>query len=306
MDRPSATPPAHRAAAIAKVLVAVVAWGASFIATKIALAEATPVAVVWLRFAMGVVVLGAVVVARRQLALPAPRDLGYFALLGFVGIAFHQWLQSNGLVTARASTAAWIVSSTPIFMALLGWLVLGERVRATAATGIAVAALGVLVVVSRGDLGSAFAGRFGTPGDLLVLASSPNWAIFSVLSRSGLRRFPSAVMMFWVMATGWLLTTVLFLAGRHPAAAFHLSGRGWAAVLFLGVVCSGVAYVFWYDALRDLSSSQAGAFLYVEPLVTVAVAAAFLGEPVSLAVLAGGGAILLGVWMVSRRPAVTA
>lgn len=293
-----------RAAAVAKALFAVVVWGASFIATKMAVGEAAPVTVVWLRFAMGIAVLGAVVVARGQLAVPSRSDLAYFAGLGFLGITFHQWLQSNGLVTAQASTSAWIVASTPIFMALLGWLVLREKLGLTATLGIAVAAFGVLLVVSRGDLSAVAAGRFGTRGDLLVLVSSPNWAVFSVLSRKGLRRYPSALMMFWVMLTGWLLTTVLFFAGPGPADLASLTARGWAAVLFLGVVCSGAAYVFWYDALRELPASEVGAYLYIEPLVAVGVAAALLAESVTLAALAGGFAILLGVWMVSRPSAV--
>ncbi len=279
-----------------------VVWGASFIATKIALAEVHPVTVVWLRFAMGVAVMGAVVILRRQLIRPSASDLAYFTGLGFLGIAFHQWLQSNGLVTAQAGTTAWIVSSTPIFMALLGWLVLRERLGWLGTAGIVVAALGVLGVVSKGDLSSVAAGRFGTPGDFLILLSAPNWAVFSVLSRKGLRKHSSAGMMFWVMAAGWLLTTVLFLIGPGPADVAHLSARGWTAVAFLGIACSGLAYVFWYDALRELPASQVGAFLYIEPLVAVAVAAGLLGEPVLLATLAGGFAILLGVWLVSLRP----
>jgi drug/metabolite transporter (DMT)-like permease len=290
-----------RAVAIAKVFFAVVVWGASFIATKIAVGEVAPVTVVWTRFAMGVAVLGAVVAHRRQLAVPSKSDLAYFAGLGFLGISFHQWLQSNGLVTAQASTSAWIVTTTPVFMALLGWLVLRERLSGMAVLGIVVAAAGVLVVVSGGDLAAVAAGRFGTAGDLLVLLSSPNWAVFSVLSRRGLLRYPSALMMFWVMTAGWLLTTAFFLAGPGPADLARLTPAGWAAVVFLGIFCSGAAYVFWYDALSVLPASQAGAFLYVEPLVAVAVAAALLGEPVTFAVLAGGAAILFGVWMVSRR-----
>jgi drug/metabolite transporter (DMT)-like permease len=281
----------------------VVVWGASFIATKIAVSEASPVTVVWLRFAMGVVILGAVVAARRQLAPPSRSDLAYFAFLGFLGITLHQWLQSNGLVTSQASTTAWIVASIPVFMAVLGWLVLREPVRLVTAAGIVLATLGVLVVVSRGDLASLARGRFGAPGDLLILASAVNWSVFSVVSRKGLQRHPSAAMMFWVILFGWLLTSPFFLAGPGPADALRLSSRGWIAVLFLGIACSGLAYVFWFDALRDLPASQVGAFLYVEPLVAVAISAALLGEPVTAATLAGGAAILLGVWIVSLRPA---
>ncbi|HEV8581817.1 MAG TPA: DMT family transporter [Thermoanaerobaculia bacterium] len=305
METQSAVPavrPADRTAAVSKALFAVTVWGASFIATKIALTEIAPVTVVWLRFAMGVAVMGAVVARRRQLAVPSPADLAYFTGLGFLGITFHQWLQSNGLVTAQAGTTAWIVASTPIFMALLGRLVLRERLGWLRTVGIAVAALGVLAVVSKGDFSSVVAGRFGTPGDFLILLSAPNWAVFSVLSRRGLRRHSSAGMMFWVMATGWLLTTVLFLLGPGAVDVARLSLRGWTAVAFLGVACSGLAYVFWYDALRELPASQVGAFLYLEPLVAVVFAAVLIGEPVLLATVAGGFAILLGVWLVSLRP----
>ncbi|HEX9943245.1 MAG TPA: DMT family transporter [Thermoanaerobaculia bacterium] len=300
----AAVRPVSRAVPVSKALFAVVVWGASFIATKIALPEVQPVTVVWLRFAMGVAVMGMIVALRRQLFVPKASDLAYFTGLGFLGITFHQWLQSNGLVTAQAGTTAWIVASTPIFMALLGWLVLRERLGWLGAAGIAVAALGVLLVVSRGDFSAVSAGRFGTPGDFLILLSAPNWAVFSVLSRKGLQRHSSAGMMFWVMATGWLLTTILFLTGPGFGDVVGLSARGWSAVAFLGIACSGLAYVFWYDALRVLPASQVGAFLYLEPLVAVAVAAVLLGEPLLLATLAGGVAILLGVWLVGRRPAV--
>lgn len=288
-----------RTGAILAALFAVVVWGASFIATKIALAEVAPVTVVWLRFGMGVVVMDLIVLGRRQLSLPQAGDLGYFALLGFLGIAFHQWLQSNGLVTSQASTSSWIVASTPVFMAVLGWLVLRERVRLVTSLGIMIAAIGVLAVATRGDFASLAAGRLGAPGDWLIVVSAPNWAIFSVLSRRGLRRYPSAAMMFWVMAIGWLLTTVSFLAGPGLGDMARLSTRGWLAVAFLGIFCSGLAYVFWYGALRRLPSSQVGSFLYIEPLVTVVIAAAMLGERLTLATLVGGFAILLGVWMVS-------
>lgn len=294
-------PEKSRAGAVLAVLFAVVVWGASFIATKIAVGEVAPITVVWLRFGMGVAVMGVVVLARRQLSLPAAGDLAYFAFLGFLGIAFHQWLQSNGLVTSQASTTSWIVASTPIFMALLGWVLLGERVTPLAALGIGVAACGVLVVATRGHLSSLAAGRLGAPGDWLIVASAPNWAVFSVLSRRGLKRYASAGMMFWVMTFGWLLASVLFLAGPGIADASRLSARGWMAVAFLGILCSGLAYVFWYDALRRLPSSQVGTFLYIEPLVTVVIAAMMLGERLTLSTLAGGVAILAGVWLVSFR-----
>lgn len=286
---------------IFEALFAVTVWGASFIATKVALQDVSPVTVVWLRFGMGVVILGIAVNVRRQFALPKKNEWLYFALLGFLGIAFHQWLQSTALVTSRASTTAWIVATTPVFMALLGWLVLKEKLSWLQTGGIALATMGVLLVVSDGDLGTISFKQFGAPGDILVLFSSINWAVFSALSRSGLKEHPATRMMFYVMTLGWLFSGILFLSGPGLSEIPQLTLNGWMGVAFLGVFCSGLAYIAWYDALQALPTGQLGAFLYLEPPVAVIVAAFILSEQVTWAALLGGAIILFGVWLVNRR-----
>ncbi len=285
------------------VILAVVAWGGSFIATKVALRQISPVTVIWLRFGIGVLILGLAAWMGGQLAWPRRKDLAYFGLLGLIGITLHQGLQATGLETSQASTTAWIVASTPIFMAILGWLVLKERLAAGQIFGIALAASGVLAVVTQGNLAQLLQGRFGRPGDFLILLSAPNWAVFSALSRRGLQRFPAIQMMFYVMTSGWLLSTIFLIAGPGFGEIALLQGDGWTGILFLGIACSGLAYIGWYSALQVLPASQAGAFIYLEPLVTVVVSAAILSEPVGLASLLGGATILAGVWLVNRAPA---
>ena len=286
---------------LAKGTISVAVWGASFIATKVALRDVSPATVVWLRFAMGILVLGAFVLIRKEFLFQPPKILGYFALLGFIGITFHQWLQSNGLITAQASTSAWIVSTTPIFIAVLGWFFLKERLRWGQIFGIAVATAGVLLVVSKGDLNSIFKGSFGTPGDLLILISSPNWAIYSVLSRKGLKEHPASRLTFFVITLGWVFTSFHFFSTSKIEEIGHLTLSGWAAVSFLGIFCSGLAYIYWNDALKIIPASQVGALLYIEPLFAVVVAAAVIGESITLGALLGGGIILFGVWMVTRK-----
>ncbi len=283
-----------------EALCAVMIWGASFIATKVVLKDVSPVTVVWLRFLMGVVVLGAAVIVRRQFAWPDKKEWTYFALLGFLGITFHQWLQSNALQTSQAGTSAWIVSTSPIFMALLGWLLLSEALDWAKTSGILLAFCGVLLIVSKGDLGTLWAGRFGAPGDKLILISAVSWAAFSALSRRGLKSHPASLMMFYVMLFGWLFTSVLFAASNRFTEIGNLTFHGWLGIAFLGIFCSGLAYIGWYDALKALGTAQTGAFLYVEPLVTVVVAFFILGETITVASLAGGAVILFGVWLVNR------
>jgi len=168
--------------------------------------------------------------------------------------------------------------------------------------GIAVAVLGVLLVVSRGNLFTLVGGGAATRGDLLVMISAPNWAVFSILSRRGLKQHPAARMMFYVMAFGWGFTTLLFLFNPQFEAMRQMPWDGWIAVIFLGVFCSGLAYIFWYDALHSAPASQVGTFLYLEPLVAVATGMVFQGERLLVSSIVGGAVILAGVWLVNREP----
>jgi len=280
---------------------AAVAWGISFIATKVAVAEVPPPVVVWLRFTIGLVILLAFIISRGLLKLPTFKDGCYFALLGVIGITFHQWLQSTGLVTSQASTTSWIVSTAPIFIALLAWIFLHEKLGLIAVAGICLATLGVLLVVTKGNFSGMFTGNIGTSGDLLVMISAPNWAVFSVLSRRALKKFPALFVLFYVMLFGWMFSSIHFISIQGWTFLHQISYAGWLAIGFLGIGCTALAYIFWYDGLQAITASQAGVFLYIEPLVSLVAAALILGETITLPALFGGSLILLGVWLVNRQ-----
>jgi drug/metabolite transporter (DMT)-like permease len=284
-----------------EALFAVVVWGGSFIATKIAVGQMSPNAVVWLRFAMGIPLILLGVIIRKQFAFPKGNEWWYFALLGFLGISFHQWLQSNGLKTAQATTTAWIVSTSPAFIAILGWMVLKEKLNLLQSFGFVLAMVGVLAVVSKGDLSTLAVGKFGTYGDFLILISAVNWAVFSILSRRGLKDHPSTRMTFWVMAIGWTITSVAFFANKNYIEIPQLDLRGWLAMIYLGVFTTGLAYIAWFDALSQLPAAQTGAFLFVEPLTSMVVASIILNEQITLGSVLGGAVILVGIWMVNKQ-----
>jgi drug/metabolite transporter (DMT)-like permease len=284
-----------------EAFIAVFIWGVTFVATKATLKEVSPATIVWIRFGMGIIVLGITVGIRKQFSLPNKSELAYFAVIGFIGVTFHQWLQATGLMTAAATTTAWIVATIPIFTALLGWLILKEKLGAIRIFGITIATFGVMLIVSKGNLNTFMNGKFGTVGDFLILISALNWAVFSILSRRGLRAHPAALMMFYVMLFGWFFAGIwLFGFGPGLSEIPQLSINGWIGLVILGLFGSGIAYITWYDALQVLPASQASAFIYIEPLVTMIVASFILAEPITFIIIAGGALIIFGVYLVNR------
>jgi drug/metabolite transporter (DMT)-like permease len=150
--------------------------------------------------------------------------------------------------------------------------------------------------VSKGDPGDLFKGNFGEAGDVLILVSAVNWAVFSILSKGGLQKHHATLMMFYVMTIGWLFTSILFFTSGNITDVGNLTWRSLIAICFLGIFCSGLAYIAWYDGLKAIPASQVGAFLYIEPLV--AVIAWLVLETDNSITLAGGVIILIGVRMV--------
>jgi drug/metabolite transporter (DMT)-like permease len=284
-----------------KAFLAVALWGASFVATKLVLRELSPITIILLRFALGLGALIFIVRLKRAWAFVPRRDWGWFLFLGFNGIFVHQLLQVNGLVSTSATNTGWMVALIPIFTALLAWLLLGESFASVQVMGLALAVLGTLLVISRGEFELGTIGLPATRGDILVFLSAPNWAIFSVLSKRLLTRYPPSFMMVVTMGLGWLMLLPLFVAAAGWRELQGLSLPGWAGLVFLGLFCSGLAYVFWYDALEAAGAGQVASFLYLEPLVTLIVAVLLLEERPLIGTLVGGGLILTGVWLVNRH-----
>lgn len=275
---------------------ATIFWGASFVAMKIAVREATPSMMVWARSLMGVGVLFISLMVGKHLNFSQPfKDIVYMALLGFMGVTFHNWIQAEGLKTAQAATSAWIVSTTPIIIALLGWAFLKEEITKKKLIGILSAALGVLMVLGKG---SSLLPQGITKGDLLISLSAVNWAAFTVISRKFLGDKDQTVSLFYVMLFGWAFSNALVLPS---GIYFAMSWQAWISLGFLGIFCSGIAYIFWYDALYVLPASQVGVFMYLNPLMATVTAIVLLGERLSLRDIVGASFVALGLWLVNKK-----
>ena len=293
-------------------LAAVVLWGVSFVATRAVLAEISPVTLVFTRFALGTALLFALLAFRRRkfgggcrpagpvpAAFTAPRD-AWPALvsMGFLGVFVHHMLQANGLALTTAIHAGWLIGVTPIWSALLAAAFLRERFGARKIAGLLLGFAGALLVVTRGDLSPATLSLPSTLGDFLILVSTVNWAVYSIVGRRTLARLGSARATAFAMLAGWGMLAPVFAIRSGWTEYASLSATGWAAVLFLGIGCSGLGYLFWYAALEKLETSRVAAFLYLEPLVTLATAAVVLREPVQPTAVAGGLLVLGGVFLV--------
>ncbi len=284
-------------------LWAVIFWGFSFIATKVALREVHPFTLLTLRFGIGGFLLLLVQLQkdRRFLQTFSSIDWLLIILLAIVGVSGHTLLQAFGLLYTTAVNTGWIVAIMPIFITIAARLFLREAITARKTIGILVGFFGIFLVISKGVFSFSIFGFGSTFGDILVLISVFTWTAFTVGGRGFLSRFSPLAAITPIMIVGCLITFPFTWLKWEWNILFHLSVSGWMSILFLGVFSSGLAYLFWYSALERKESGIVGIYLYLEPLVTLIGAYFLLNEEIQSITLLGGGMILFGVYLATRK-----
>ena len=281
-----------------KPLFAVVVWGFSFIATKNALFEVGPVVIIFIRQLLGIAFLIIVAVKQKNSFAVNLRDHGWIFILAIIA-CFHLWIQVTGLQWTTASNTGWIIGMTPVFMAILSFIVFKEKMSSLQILGITIAFAGLLLLVSKGHFSSL--DFIQNKGDLLIIGSSITWSIYSMVNKKITFHYsPIMTTLYMFMFVAIIISPFTINTGNINAV-MHLSASGWISILFLGIFCSGAAYAIWAQALSEMSASRVGAFLYLEPFVTLFGAWLLLSEHITALTILSGLVIIGGVILVNRK-----
>jgi len=279
-------------------------WGLSFIATKTALLEVSPVTVVALRFGLGTAILLTVLGLRGDPLLPPRNAWPNLALMGFIGVFLHHLIQATGLTTTTATNAGWLIGLIPIWSALLSAALLKERFGVLKVAGLMGGTAGAVLVISHGRPLTEVLKLRSTHGDLLVLITTFTWAIYTVIGHGTIKRLGPTRATTGAMFLGWLMVLpVFFFTGGWRELA-HVSLRAWSAILFLGIGCSAFGYLIWYAALERIEASRVASFLYAQPLVTAIAGPLVLHERFWSTTVAGGLLVLASVFVIQKAPGV--
>lgn len=279
-------------------LLAILFWGASFIATKYLLAELTPETIISMRLILAITLLLSIaLIQKRDFSINFKSHL-YILVLAMIAV-FHLWIQVTGLKFTTASNTGWIIGTAPIFMAVLGLIFFKEKLNALKIIGIITATFGLLLLVGKGDLSNI--DLIKNKGDLLVLSSSFTWGIYSMVNKKISLNYSPLMTILYLFIMMAIIIIPFTVSASSINSVKNLSGLGWIAILFLGLLCSGVSYVIWAYALREMESAKVGAYLYFEPFVTVLTAWIFLREDITLLMMLSGLIITAGVFLVNKE-----
>ncbi|MBZ0335266.1 DMT family transporter [Marinobacter sp. AL4B] len=235
------------------------------------------------------------------------QHLGSMLALATFSVAAFNSLLYYAALTTTATNIALINSTIPIFVALLAWILLGDKTRPLQALGIGFAILGIVTVVAQGDL-SILLNLQAQPGDLIMVAAVASWGLFSVL----LRRQAVPLPPLTFLTTQILLGSCVLFPFYLVDLLFFSGGFSWSTdtalpLLYFAIFPGILAYGFWNYGVKLIGPAKAAIFMYLVPVFASVLASVFLDEALGSAHLIGGALILSGLLLatrVGRRPPV--
>ncbi|MBX6396410.1 MAG: DMT family transporter [Alicyclobacillaceae bacterium] len=296
-------------------------WGGMYVVSKAALAMIPPFCLLWLRYAVALVLLTAVMWGR---GMRWPREMRiwrWYAAIGAVGYAFSVGTQFVGTKLTSAHLGALVTATSPAFAALFArWS--GERVTPKDWAALLIALLGTGLVVG-GDMirgheraGLEFAAPSGETGKgwlgvMFLLLAAASWGAMSVLVKGAEKRVPASYagplpLTAGALIWGLLLATPLAvgeaaLSGFPELARALVTPQGAGSVAYLGVISTAAAFFLWNAGIQKTSASRGALFLCLQPLVGGILGWAVLGEILGWSFWAGGALVLAAVWLTIRR-----
>ncbi|MGH8014729.1 MAG: DMT family transporter [Candidatus Zixiibacteriota bacterium] len=280
------------------LLLCVIFWGWSFVATKIAVEYVNPFELLAIRYILGLPILLVVFFSKKIKFNFEKRDK-IAVLLGSTIITIHFLIQITGLKYTSATNTGWIISISPLVMALLAFLILKEKITSRQIIGIIVATIGIVLLVSRGNFMEL--DWLSSTGDWLVLASACTWAFYSIATRFVSQRQDPLAVTLGVLGPSAVLVILYVVLNSDWSKFLHLPLEPVLALTFLGVFAMGLAQWFWQAGMAKVGAARAGIFLYLEPLATTALAVPYLNEEFGLISAIGGILVLLGVFVAEKK-----
>lgn len=302
MAPPDGSARSARAAWIGAALLAlaVALWAGNWVIGRMIRLDAPPGGITFARWAIAALVLLAFNAAAVRKHWPTLRRSWPILLLLAISASVLQHLPVYiGLRTTTATTASLLNATTPVFILLLGWLVLGERLSAAMLAGVAVALSGAVWIVTRGEPGSLVHWALEA-GDLWILLGTLSWAAYTVMLRWRPPGLPALPFLCAIAVLGALVSLPVAAIEYAAGAVFIWSWPVAACLLYIGVGATVVAYICWNRGVEVLGASRAGPFMYLMPVYTPLMGWLFLNEQVQAFHLVGIALIFAGILLTRR------
>jgi len=276
-------------------------WSGNFVLGRALHETFPPIALSFWRWAVALLVLIPFLLPRAsELARALGRHWAVLSLLGLLGVTNFNTFVYLGLQTTTATNAVLLVSTTPVLILVLSFLLLAVPVRPLQLVGVLLSLGGVGIIAAGGDPVALMSLELNS-GDLWILAAVVSWALYSVCLRWRPRGLDPLVFLAATIVTGLVQLLPLYLWDLARGSTLELGAVTIGAVGYVAIFPSVISYVFWNRGVVELGANRTGQFLHLMPVFGTLLSIWLLGERLETYHLAGMGLIAAGISMAGGR-----
>ena len=276
-----------------------VLWGIPYLFIKIAVATLSPGMVVWVRVALGALILLPIVLARGDIKRLSRTDWVWIVVFAVVEIALPFGALTYAEIRLSSSTTAILIAAVPIVAAVIGWRIgIDDRVTKVRAVGLAIGVVGVVTLVGidiRGD-------------DLLSVAALSitviGYALGPIIVAVKLSKAPALTVITMALLINAFLYAPLAWLTRPTVT---VPAEAWWSVVALGVFCTALAFITFFALIAEAGPSRTTVITFIAPAVALALGVAILSEPITWGIVVGFPLVVAGSYLATRKaPAIEA
>lgn len=260
-----------------KLILVSLFWGGTFIATRIATNVFQPFTGATSRYFIAILFLIPIAYFRyKNFFRITFRQFGLFFLIGLSGIFAYNFFFFQGLKSIPASRGALIVALNPTMVLIISSIIYREKITLQKAMGIILSLCGVVMVISRGHLMEIF-NQIGE-GDLYMFGCPVSWAIYTIVGRETLKVSTPLVATAWGSVLGIILLFIFSFSETYPDV---VPLNVWLSIIYLGVFGTVIAFVWYYDGIKQIGPSRASIFNNLVPVFALMLSGIILKESIS-------------------------
>lgn len=280
--------------------VAMLFWGLSFIAIKIALRSYSPVTVVTVRLFFVAVILGTIFLINKGLDnLPARKDIPLLLLIGFLNPFLAFLLETTGMQYVTASLTAVMMSTVPLFTPLAAFIVLRERVGLFNILGLLLSFVGIcLIILSQGSPID-----YTIIGLVFLTCAVFSGVLYTVIAKKLLDRYASLTIVTFQQVFGFLMYIPVFLIRGTDDLFLEgtFDSTGFLSIIFLAVFPSSISYYIFNDGIKKIGPTRANAYLNLTPVITAVASFFILREGIGALKALGIVIVITGLFLSQRN-----
>ena len=274
-------------------------WGTSYVFIKVGVQTLPTFTLIASRLGIGLTVLVTVVLAAREPLPRSPRIYGHLLVMSIVNIVLPFALITTAERSVDSALAAIINGAVPLFVIVFAAFVLhDEPITVNRLAGLAIGYAGVIILVSR-SLGSGLSAS-SFQGELALIGSAALYGAGAVYARRNVRGLRPMIPALFQVLFAFCIVATIALATEHPWTV-HWTFDAVGAVIWLGILGSGFAYLANFRLLARMGATRASLVAYLLPVVGIVSGAIVFRESVDARILLGTAFVFGGVALVNSR-----